>query len=363
MLRQGRPPLHGLLTPSRCCPRLPNGMQLLRDTRWAHSQPRLDPTGVGQFTTPNVSSRLRDVAKEAEYKHVVFTAQGRTTVAWTPRRGREDDDKNRPWMLREHSRGLGRRNTNVTVKLMQGSSPQTYRATCDGWNCSRHGSPCSCLLLVYPGPLVPEDLHPGMLRDSIAGARDDNLPSGPYEGLFVGPTRRDCFGMLAKDRVACTDDLTSTSKVRLEEACGVAPGLSVDCNTGHAAASNDERSFEGLEDEEHERDLFVLTAGEASETGAATAQKPVPRPELMAAATRAVQRAGSDPVLTAWLLQHLEAGTEHLRQTSTTYDGSGSAQGIALMGPNESSTSVKLGGKRNRQVEPAAPHPDENLRD
>jgi hypothetical protein len=172
--------------------------------------------------------------------------------------------------------------------------------------------------------------------------------------------------MLAKDRLPCTDDLTLTSKVRLEEACGVAPGLSVDCDTrhaGHAAASNDGCSFEDLEDEEHERDLFVLTAGEISETGAATAQKPVPRPQLMAAATRAVQRAGNDPALTAWLLRHLEAGTEHLRQISTTYDGSGSAQGIALMGPNESSTSMKLGGKRNRQVEPPTSSSDENLRD
>ena len=355
-----------MLTPSRCCPRLANCTQLLRDTRWAHSQPRFDPTGVGQFTTPDVSSRLRDVVKETEYKHVVFTARGSTTVAWISRRGRVDDDKNRPWMLRDHSCGLGRRNTNVTVKLMQGSSPPTHRATCDGWNCSRHGAPCSCLLLVHPGPLVPEDLHPGMLRDSIAGARDDSLPSGPYEGLFVSPTRRDCFGMLAKDRLAGPDDLTSTSKIRLEEACGVAPGPSADCDTrhaGHAAASNNGHSFEDLEDEEHERDLFILTAGEVGETGAATAQKPVPRPQLMAAATRAVQRAGSDPVLTAWLLRHLEAGTEHLRQMSTTYDGSGSAQGIALMGPNESSTSMKVGGKRNRQVAPPTSSCDENLRE
>ena len=280
-------------------------VQILRENNHAHTEPVVDPTGVGHHVTAHVHGLTQRVLSEVAWRVPVSTCGSATKVGWKPRTVKSDDFKQRPWVTCARSKLLGRRTTTVTVVAVPGSGPTMHRAVCDGHNCSRDGVPCSCLLFLYQGPLRPEDFHPAALRAAAAGSLDEDMPSTPYEGLSLGPTRTDRFGLTPAERVALSADVDLVSLPGRGDHGGAEPLPGGEEDTPRAMADDEEDAPSTLVD------VADSPSADVGRTGASYG-------ELQAAFRVCADLVGDNPALTRSLLLGLRSLASDLREQNET---------------------------------------------
>lgn len=279
---------------------------MLRDARHAHSEPVLDPTGVGRHVTAHVNELLTAALGRAS--HVVAgAARGcTTTINGRPPKERPDDLKLRPWLYCKRSKLLGRRSTTVTVTPVPGSNPPAWRAVCDGHNCKRDGIPCACLLHLYPGPLKLEDLHPAALRSTVAGACDGDLPSTPCRGLFLDSLRKDRFGLTPPQRESLPGDIDLLAMTS--------------CPAGSAIGASDSPASDGDDFSDHDGSYTPAPStpnrGASSDSDGAGASYA----ELQSAFNTCAGLAGRHPALTRHMLRGLRDLAEDLQEQGERID-------------------------------------------
>ena len=308
-------------------------LQTLRDNRLSRSTPAIDLTGVDGSTTPFIASHLRKVVADASLRVVTKAVGPETEVAWKDRRPAKDDAESRPWHLpsHPHSRALGRLTTVVTLRRLDDG--RTY-AVCNGWNCQRFLSPCSCLAHVYPGPLHKEDLHPSLLLSHVAGAAGQTGGPEANAGMLVGENRLDRFGCPPAMRLESSVDILAAAQGQGAEAGDTELG------------AVDPAMFGDDGDDDCDDGLGVANEEDTEETGssskAAAAAGTVSCGQLNEACAAAIRAAGDRADLKQRLLELVNDATATIRDLAVDVDAGGNLQEADLLF-GSSSNCHKLG--------------------